>query len=418
MLSVAISMPIARFESESMPPSSSNNASEFADEHVRVELGPRSYAVRVGAGGFGGFGEFVRDALDGSWAGRACRQALLVTDSNLAEIGLPAALEAALSAAGIEPTTVVVPPGESSKSLAGASNLYDALAGLKADRHTLVVALGGGVIGDLAGFVAATYARGLPLFMVPTTLLAQVDSSVGGKVGINHPAAKNMIGAFYQPLGVWINTAVLDSLPVRELCCGLAEVVKYGVIMDGPFFADLEREAGAILARDPGALGRLIARSCRLKAQVVAEDEREESGLRAILNFGHTVGHAIEAVSGYGGDFHHGEAVAAGMVAESRLAERLGWIGPDATERLVGLLDRFALPTAAPGLDPEQLLEAMARDKKNHRGRTRFVLPRAIGRVEASDAPSEGDVRAMLDELVSTKVLRAPGSLGAVRTTE
>ncbi len=307
---------------------------------------------------------------------------------------------------------MLVPPGEGSKSLAGAARLYDALVGFKADRHTVIVALGGGVIGDLAGFVAATYARGLPLVMVPTTLLAQVDSSVGGKVGINHPDAKNIIGAFHQPVGVWIDTGTLDSLPVREVRCGLAEVVKYGVIMDAPFFADLERDARAILARDPRAFLHIVGRSCRLKAQVVIQDEREESGIRAILNFGHTVGHAIEAVAGYGGEFQHGEAVAAGMVAESRLAERLGWIGPDATARLVRLLDRFGLPTSAPGLDQERLLEAMSRDKKNRRGKIRFVLPRAIGRVETTDIPTEEDVRAMLAELVSPHAPEPPFSQG------
>ncbi len=359
-----------------MPPSCSLADSDSADLTVPVELGPRSYVVRVGTGGVARFGAFARQALDGSWAGGACRTALFVTDSNVSALDLVAAYQTALSAAGIESATAILPAGEGSKSLAGAGRLYDALVACKADRHTLIIALGGGVIGDLAGFVAATYNRGLPLVMIPTTLLAQVDSSVGGKVGINHPDAKNLIGAFHQPLGVWIDTAVLDSLPLRELRCGLAEVVKYGIIMDAPFFAQLERDAGAILARDPGVLRNIIARSCRLKAEVVAQDEREETGLRAILNFGHTVGHSIEAVSGYGGDFLHGEAVAAGMVAESRLAERLGWMGRDVTERLLGLLDRFGLPVSAPGLDPDQLLEAMSRDKKNRGGKTRFVLPR------------------------------------------
>jgi len=397
-----------------MPPTGSVADSEFLDERVPVELGPRSYIVRVGNRRLDAFGSFVRQALDRSWAGRTSRTALVVTDSNLTALGLHSAYEAALSAAGIEPVTVLVPPGEGSKSLAGAAKLYDALVAFKADRHTAIVALGGGVIGDLAGFVAATYARGLPLVMVPTTLLAQVDSSVGGKVGINHPAAKNIIGAFHQPVGVWIDTGALDSLPLREVRCGLAEVVKYGVIMDAPFFADLERDARAILARDPRALLHIVGRSCRLKAQVVAQDEREESGLRAILNFGHTVGHAIETVAGYAGEFQHGEAVAAGMVAESRLAERLGWISPDAIERLVRLLDRFGLPTSAPGLDREHLLEAMSRDKKNRQGKIRFVLPRAIGRVETTDAASEEDVRAMLAELVSLSAPETPLSRGQI----
>jgi 3-dehydroquinate synthase len=395
-----------------MAPPASAADSTLPTEQVPVDLGPRSYIVRVGNGRLDEFGSFVRHALDRSWGGRATRTALLVTDSNLAALGLPSGYEAELRAVGIEPATVVVPPGEASKSLAGAAQLYDALVALKADRHTLIVALGGGVIGDLAGFAAATYARGLPLFMIPTTLLAQVDSAVGGKVGINHPDAKNIIGCFCQPVGVWIDTGSLDSLPIREIRCGLAEVIKYGVIMDAPFFAELERDASTILAREPRALRHIISRSCRLKAQVVTQDEHEETGLRAILNFGHTVGHAIEAVAGYGGWFQHGEAVAAGMVAESRLAEQLAWIAPEAVERIVRLLERIELPTSAPGLDRERLWEAMSRDKKNRQGKIRFVLPRAIGRVETTDAPPDDAIQAMLAELVSARGTEVPRSRG------
>jgi 3-dehydroquinate synthase len=304
--------------------------------------------------------------------------------------------QGALEGVGLAVATAVVPPGEGSKSLAGAAKLYDALLDFKADRHTLVVALGGGVVGDLAGFVAATYARGVPLAMVPSTLLAQVDSAVGGKTAVNHPGAKNIIGVFYQPIAVWVDTQTLETLPPRELRCGLAEVVKYAMIMDAPFFDELERDASIILSRDAGALRHIVARSCRLKARVVAQDEREESGLRAILNFGHTVGHAIESVAGYGGAFEHGEAVAAGMVAESRLAHRLGLIGDEVVDRLVCLLAKFGLPTSAPGLDHDHLLLAMSHDKKNRRGRVRFVLPRAIGRAEMFDDATEADVRTML----------------------
>ncbi len=229
--------------------------------------------------------------------------------------------------------------------------------------------------------------------MVPTSLLAQVDSSVGGKVGINHPRAKNIIGAFHQPAGVWIDTKSLETLPPRELRCGLAEVVKYGVILDEEFFGFVEANAEAILALDPAAIRRIVARSCELKADVVSKDEREETGLRAVLNFGHTIGHAIEAVAGYGGEFQHGEAVAAGMVAECRLAERLGWIGADLTERLVHLLGRLGLPTAAKGLDVDAMVEAMGRDKKNRGGKVRFVLPRKLGQVELTDVATMEDVR-------------------------
>ncbi len=266
------------------------------------------------------------------------------------------------------------------------SRLFDELVRCAADRHTLIVALGGGVVGDLAGFVAATFARGLPLIMVPTTLLAQVDSSVGGKVGINHPGAKNIIGAFYQPAGVWIDTDTLRTLPLRELRCGLAEVVKYGVILDAEFFASLERDVESIVDRHDQDLRRIIIESCRLKAAVVIGDEREQTGLRAVLNFGHTIGHAIETVAGYDGAFQHGEAVSVGMVAEARLAERIGWIGPAEVKRLTRLLEQFGLPTCAPGLDEDRLVAAMMRDKKNRHGQVRFVLPRAIGQVELTDA--------------------------------
>ncbi len=365
---------------------------------VRVELGPRSYEVHVVTGRADGFGAFARAALDATWAGRTCRRALLVTDENVEAMARP--YVAALEEVGITTTRAVVPSGEATKSLDRAADLYDDLVRLRADRHTAVVALGGGVIGDLAGFVAATYARGLPLLMIPTSLLAQVDSAVGGKVGVNHPRAKNIIGAFHQPAGVWIDTETLATLPPRELRCGLAEVVKYGAILDARFFAELERAADAVLSYDPEALRRVVAHSCRIKADVVARDEREETGLRAVLNFGHTIGHAIESVVGYGGPFRHGEAVAVGMVAECRLAERIGWIGPETTARVTALVERFGLPVAAPGLEVAALLDAMARDKKNQKGRLRFVLPRQLGRVELTDAPTEADVRAILAEMV------------------
>ncbi len=256
---------------------------------VRVDLGPRSYEVRIAAPATGGpdaFARFAREALEATGAGRGCRSALVVTDPNVEALAGPYA--EALGRAGIAPSVAVVPAGEGSKSLGAAAGLYDRLVAGRADRHSAVVAIGGGVVGDLAGFVAATYARGIPLLMIPTTLLAQVDSSVGGKVGVNHPGAKNIIGAFHQPSGVWIDPATLATLPPRELRCGLAEVVKYGVILDAPFFDWLEGHVDAILARDPPTIARVIARCCELKAGVVERDEREETGLRAVLNFGHT----------------------------------------------------------------------------------------------------------------------------------
>jgi 3-dehydroquinate synthase len=361
---------------------------------LRVELGPSSYDIRVVDGAIEGFGSFARAVLASSWSGSSCRRGLIVTDRNIQELAAP--YREALDSGDIRCQVAVVPAGESSKSLEQASALYDTLVENKADRHFLIVAFGGGVVGDLAGFVAATFARGLPLLMVPTTLLAQVDSSVGGKVAVNHPRAKNIIGAFHQPIGVWVDSSTLRTLPARELRCGLAEVVKYGVILDGKFFDWLEERVEEILALDPDAIRRVVARSCQLKAVVVSQDEREETGLRAVLNLGHTIGHAVEAVSGYGGRYLHGEAVAVGMVAECRLAERLGWITRGSTERVASLLGRFGLPTEAPGLDADALIEAMTRDKKNRGGKVRFVLPRGIGKVELTDAPSDEDVRAVL----------------------
>ncbi|MGE5754406.1 MAG: 3-dehydroquinate synthase [Planctomycetaceae bacterium] len=369
---------------------------------VRVDLGPRSYEVRVVSGGTDGFGAFASAALDATWAGRTCRRALSITDENVAPLGRP--FVAALDALGITTTLAVVPSGEPSKSLDRAADLYDDLVRLRADRHTLIVALGGGVVGDLAGFVAATYARGLPLLMVPTSLLAMVDSSVGGKVGVNHPRAKNIIGAFHQPIGVWIDTEMLATLPPREYRCGLAEVVKHGVIFDAAFFDYLGANAAAILDGAPGPLRQIIAHSCRLKAEAVARDEREEHGLRAKLNLGHTIAHAVESVSGYGPRFHHGEAVAIGMIAECRLAERLGWIPPELTARLTNLIERFGLPTAASGLDPDALLEAMARDKKNQKNRIRFVLPHGIGQVALTDAPTAGEIRDVLVAMTRSRI--------------
>jgi 3-dehydroquinate synthase len=369
------------------------------EQTVHVALGPRSYDVRVVSGGSVSFSDFVGRSLAATWGGRGCRSALVVTDRNLAEQPWKNDLVDRLQGLNLEVREAVVPPGEASKSIEQISALYDFLVESRADRHTLVVAIGGGVVGDLAGFAAATYARGVPLLMIPTSLLAQVDSSVGGKVGINHPGAKNIIGAFHQPIGVWVDTDSLGTLPPRELRCGLAEVVKYGVILDAAFFDYVEQNVDAILAGDAAALRRIVARSCALKADVVSKDEREETGLRAVLNYGHTIGHAVEAVAGYEGDFQHGEAVAVGMVAESRLAQRLGWIGPEVVDRQIRLLERIGLPTSAPGLDRDRLLSAMSRDKKNRGGRIRFVLPREIGRVELTDAASTDDLQTVLESL-------------------
>jgi 3-dehydroquinate synthase len=353
---------------------------------LRVNLAERSYDLAVTSGDRAGLGPFARARARGTLA-------LLVTDTNVAAHAEEAA--ASLTASGFQTALAVLPPGESQKSLAVASGLYDRLAELHADRRTLVVAVGGGVLGDLAGFVAATYNRGLPLLMVPTTLLAMVDSSVGGKVAVNHPRAKNLIGTFHQPVGVWIDTAFLATLPEREYRSGLAEVVKYGVILDADFFAYLEANRAVVLGREPQAVRHVVTRCCRLKADVVERDEREETGLRAVLNYGHTFAHAFETAAGYGG-WLHGEAVAAGMVCASRLAERRGLIGPELTARQGKLLEALGLPTVPQPWPAEALLATMRSDKKALAGRLRFVLPRRLGDVALYDDVPEADVLAVL----------------------
>jgi 3-dehydroquinate synthase len=349
-----------------------------------VNLGPRSYDLAIGTGTEVTFPTFVRDRLS-----QAVRS-LVVCDENTRAHADRLAERLGIGA------VAVVPAGEGSKSLAGAADLFSRLADMAADRKTPVLAIGGGVVGDLAGFVAATYNRGLPLLMVPTTLLAMVDSAVGGKVGINLPEGKNLVGAFHQPVGVWIDTALLDTLPEREYRSGLAEVVKYGVILDSKFFDWLEANADGVVKRDPVAVRHIVTRSCSLKADVVERDEREETGLRMALNYGHTFAHAFESVGGYG-MWLHGEAVAAGMICASRLAERRGLIRPEATMRQTTLLSRFGLPTAPlAAWSADALLDVMRRDKKNVAGRMRLILPTRIGHVAPFEDVTEAQVREVL----------------------
>ena len=341
--------------------------------HIRVALGPRSYDIAIGRGLLSTAADFVLQRLPAS-------RAVVIADENVRSPHAETVGQS-FSGHGLAADVLTVPPGEASKCVAQAEWLWTELARLKADRQTAIVAVGGGVVGDLAGFVAATFARGLAFFQIPTTLLAQVDSSVGGKVGINLPLAKNIVGAFWQPAGVLIDLDVLGTLPQREYRSGLAEVVKYGVILDAAFFEFLEANAAAIDRRQPEVLEPIIAQSCRLKADVVEQDEREETGVRAALNYGHTFGHAIETVTGYK-QFLHGEAVALGMICASRLAELMKRIEPAVTDRQRKLLTQLGLPTAMPPLDQAALLEAMQRDKKAQRGNLRFVLPSRLGHVE------------------------------------
>jgi 3-dehydroquinate synthase len=350
---------------------------------LRVNLLERSYNIAITHNDPSGIGAFVRGRVSGG-------KALIVTDEHVVTHAQIA--NAALQKAGFQTTVTIRPSGESQKSLAAANELYDALVDFQADRKTLVVAVGGGVIGDLAGFVASTFNRGLPLFMVPTTLLAMVDSAVGGKVAVNHPRGKNLIGAFHQPIGVWIDTAVLASLPEREFKSGLAEVVKYGVILDADFFAYLEGHVQDLLQRQHDVIEKVVMHCCRLKANIVEEDEHEETGLRAVLNYGHTFAHAFETVAGYGA-WLHGEAVAAGMICASRLAQRRGLIGADITERQKRLLTAFGLPVAPDKSWPaHDLLVAMRSDKKALAGRLRFILPQRLGEVALFDDVPEREV--------------------------
>lgn len=355
---------------------------------VRVALGERAYDIQLSPD-LAGVGPFTRPRS-------AAALAFVVGDVNVAPHA--EAVARSLREAGFRVENALLPSGEEQKSLASASHLYDRLVEARADRKTLVVAVGGGVVGDLVGFVAATFNRGVPFLQVPTTLLAMVDSSVGGKVGVNHPRGKNLIGAFHQPVGVWIATSTLDTLPDREYRSGLAEVVKYGVILDPEFFTYLEAHSAAILSRDPAAVTRVVARSCRLKADVVEQDERELTGLRAALNYGHTFAHAFETVGGYGA-WLHGEAVAAGMVCASRLAERRGLIDADITDRQRSLLETFGLPVLPRRWPAEQLLDVMRSDKKAEAGQLRFILPRRLGEVTLFGDVPEDDVRAVLREL-------------------
>jgi 3-dehydroquinate synthase len=348
---------------------------------VRVALAERSYDIEIGSGTLGDLPNFLRARSDSD-------HAVIITDDIVDQLYADAAGDR-LADDGWEVDVLVVDAGEISKSIDAADDLWNAMLAEGADRKSAVVAIGGGVVGDLAGFVAATFARGLDFFQVPTTLLAQVDSSVGGKVGVNLPGAKNMVGAFWQPRGVLVDVDVLQSLPVREFRAGLAEVVKYGVILDAEFFAYLETHAADVNRREPAALMHIVERSCRLKADVVERDERETVGLRAVLNYGHTFAHAFEALGEYS-TLLHGEAVAAGMRCAARLAARLGRIDSAVEARQEALLDALGLRQDPPAVDGQELLRVMHRDKKAAGGRLRFILPDRIGRVElVGDVPDE-----------------------------
>jgi 3-dehydroquinate synthase len=352
-------------------------------ESLGVELGSRSYPIHIGAGLIGR-AELYAPYLSGGVA--------VISNDVVGPLYLPK-LRKALG----KTTEIVVRDGEQAKDWRTLNEVFDALLNARCGRDTLLIALGGGVIGDLAGFAAAIYQRGIAFLQVPTTLLAQVDSSVGGKTAINHPLGKNMIGAFHQPRAVISDVATLDSLPDRELRSGIAEVVKHGFALDAKFVDWLEGNIERLLKRDAAALTYAVKRSCELKARVVAADERE-AGERALLNFGHTFGHAIETGSGYGA-WLHGEAVAAGMVMAAELSALMGDLKKTEVSRVRELVKRAGLPVKGPVLAPERMLELMAVDKKAAKGKTRFVLLDSIGR-----AKLRGDVD---DALVRKAIVAA-----------
>ena len=354
---------------------------------VDVALDERSYAIHIGSQLLDRLQSICSPFVHG-------RHVVVISDSRVAPLYL-SKVESALKPVALKVDSVVVEEGEKTKSITQCDQLWQQMIDFPADRKSVVVALGGGVIGDLAGFVAAGFARGIDFIQIPTTLLAQVDSSVGGKTGVNLPQAKNMVGAFWQPKTVVIDTDVLETLDPRNYRAGLAEVIKYGLIMDADFFASLEQNIEGILKRDPQLVVDLIKRCCQCKAEVVIEDETETSGRRAILNYGHTIGHAIEAVYGYG-EYLHGEAISIGMVAEAEMAKELGMVDNEFCQRQKALFEAAELPVTCPTGKESELVQAMTRDKKVAAGKLNFILPRGIGDVTSVPSPGSDAIKAAL----------------------
>ena len=354
-------------------------------ERVEIQLGERSYPILIGSRLLDDPGHFS--------AVPSAAAAVIVTNTTVAPL-YAKSLRATLAGRFRSVHTVELPDGEAYKDWQTLNRIFDALLGHGCDRRTVLFALGGGVVGDMTGFAAASYMRGVPFVQVPTTLLAQVDSSVGGKTAINHPLGKNMIGAFYQPQLVLCDLETLNTLPPRELSAGLAEIIKYGPIYDMEFLAWIEAHIDALVAREPAALAHAVRRSCEIKAAVVGQDERE-AGLRAILNFGHTFGHAIESGLGYG-EWLHGEAVGCGMVMAAQLSQRLGGVDGAFVRRLTALIDRAGLPVVGPALGADRYLELMRIDKKSEAGEIRFVVIDKPGTAVVRGAPD-----AMVREVIA-----------------
>ena len=364
-------------------------------EPVLVELGERSYPIHIGPGLLDRAGELIKPVMKGG-------RALVVSDANVAPLYLER-VQKSLAEAGIVTMHTVVPAGEQTKDFKHLEALLDAMLEARAERGTMVVALGGGVIGDLTGFAAAVLLRGVDFVQIPTTLLSQVDSSVGGKTGINTRQGKNLIGAFHQPRLVLADTSVLDTLPRRQVLAGYAEVVKYGVIDDEPFFSWLEANGDRVIAGDLDARRHAIATSCRAKARIVGADERE-GGVRALLNLGHTFGHALEAETGFSEEMLHGEAVAIGMVMALRLSARLGWASAGDAARLERHLTAVGLPAALPGprlWAVERLIHHMAGDKKVKDGKVTFVMAKGLGQSFLTREVPEAELSAMLAEMAA-----------------
>jgi 3-dehydroquinate synthase len=357
-------------------------------QKIRVELGDRSYNIFIDRDNLGELGEALARFEFG-------RRIALV--SNPTVYGLyGSAVLGTLRAAGFEPVEIIIPDGEEYKSLESVGKIYEVMLQMRLDRKSALVALGGGVIGDIAGFAASTYMRGIDFVQVPTTLLAQVDSSVGGKTGVNHVLGKNMIGTFWQPRVVWLDISTLETLPRREFLAGLAEVIKYGVIWDAELFDFLEANREQILGLDGNALAHIIRRSCEIKSEVVSRDERE-SGLRAILNYGHTVGHAVETVTGYK-RYLHGEAVAIGMCLEARLSAAMGIMGAGEADTIRRLTEAYGLPGELPaGMDFGAFFSSMQLDKKTVSGEMKFILPETIGSVTMRKGISAQQIRKVLE---------------------
>ncbi|MDB4614667.1 3-dehydroquinate synthase [bacterium] len=369
---------------------------------VQVKLGNRAYDIAIRNDSMTGFSQFATRSMRTAFGDDVSLRTCVVFDNNVEEPHANRVLKS-LAADGWNVSQIGLPPGEATKCQQTISNIYDHLVNHQTDRKTLIIAVGGGVTGDAAGFAAASFNRGIPFLQCPTTLLAHVDSSVGGKTGINHPQGKNLIGAFHQPIGVYIDISTLQTLPDREYRSGLAEVIKYGVILDSGFFEYLEQNIDGLNNRDTDVMRHIIAVSCQLKADVVENDEYETTGLRAVLNYGHTFAHAFEALSNYD-QLLHGEAVAIGMVYASRLAGRLGRIPEAVTQRQIDLIAAVGLPTQLPQgmvLTVDDIMDRMKLDKKTVSGQLRFILPTQLGHVETvTDIPT-GTVVQLLDDLLS-----------------